>query len=336
MTLRYTSPDGTIETLKQDEKIANWIQYLEEIGPAPGTIEIPEGEELRDRFAYLGVPDDDIEPLLELRARLVNDPELLWILDRAVQSLTLNLDVVTRVPGFPVLPTSLGAIADYFYVYVFAAALPQTIDLHQQHGTPEAVSRATMADIGRNMLVHRKRHGRHGLAAPDWLMLHSRGMIFQFGRLQFERATLGITTGHAIQAAGFPYKTGDPTLSIHIPDFMGSMSVDACDESFATARAFFPAHYPDEAFRTAVCNSWILDPQLRDYLKPDSNILRFQDRFTEIRPAEWTNDGPLRFVFGPADLPLAEYPQRSSVERAVVGHIAAGKNWHGGMGWLEF
>ncbi|HEU0165438.1 MAG TPA: acyltransferase domain-containing protein [Thermomicrobiales bacterium] len=334
--MRQTSQASTIETLKQDEKIANWIGYLAEIGPSPEALPIPDERDLRARFAYLAVPPDDLETLVALRPTIANDPDLLWILDRAVHSLTLNLDVVATVPGFPVLPTSLGEIADFFYVYVYAMALPATLALHERHGVPSAVSEATMADIGRNMLVHRKRHGRHGLAAPDWLMLHARGMIFQFGRLQFERAKLGTRTGDAIQAAGFPFRTGDPTLSIHIPDFMGSMSVEACDESFAAARAFFPAHYPDEDVRTAVCNSWILDPQLRDYLRLDSNILRFQDRFTEIRPAEWTNDGPLRFVFGPTDLPLEDYPQRSSVERAVVGHIAAGKNWHGGMGWLKF
>ena len=28
-----------------------------------------------------------------------------------------------------------------------------------------------------------------------------------------------------------------------------------------------------------VCHSWLLDPQLGEYLRPDSNIMRFQQRF---------------------------------------------------------
>jgi GNAT-like C-terminal domain len=30
----------------------------------------------------------------------------------------------------------------------------------------------------------------------------------------------------------------------------------------------------------AICTSWLLDDQLAAYLKPDSNIIRFQRRFS--------------------------------------------------------
>lgn len=326
----------TLAVLGAEERYAEWLAYLHDLGPLPTPVTVPEGDALLDAFRDLNVPADDIETLVRLRPWLDADQDLTWLLERCVHSLRANMDVVTTVPGFPVLPAEIGPIANFFYLYVYATMLPFSRELHRQHGIQDDTSSAIFADVGRNMLVHRKRHGTHGLAAPDWLMLHFRGMIFQLGRLQFERAKIGGRTGTAIQAAGLPYKTGDPTLSVHIPDFSGPLTQEACDDSFAQARTFFPAHFPDEDVHIAVCNSWLLDEQLSDYLSPGSNILAFQRRFQEIRPTEWNNTGILRFVFGPTDAPLDQRPQQTTVERAVVEHIRAGKEWHGGMGWMVF
>ena len=87
----------------------------------------------------------------------------------------------------------------------------------------------------------------------------------------------------------------------------------------------------------AVCSSWLLDPQLAEYLPASSNIVRFQRRFTLIEDrAAGDNALTLRFVFGlPTDLPLDAYPQRTTLERAIIAHIRAGRDWRGGVGWLR-
>ncbi len=324
----------TIELLRLNEKFATWLTYLEEIGPSPAPLVMPVGGDLQSALAYLDIPQDDVETIVQLRPEFDHDVDLRWLLDRAVHSILLRMDTFDSPPGFHPLPDALGPIAPFFYVYVYVQMLPFTLELHRRHGISNEISRATIADIGRNMLVHRKRHGTHGLASPDWLTLHPRGMIYQLDRLQFERALIGKRTGDAIAAAGLPFKSGDPALSIHIPDFMGPMTDEACKASFNQARAFFGEHFPDEDYHIAVCNSWLLDPQLADYLPAESNTMKFQQRFTEIRPSEWNNDGPIRFVFGPTETPLEELPQLTSIQRAVVGHIKAGKDWHGGQGWL--
>jgi len=333
---RLDQQDGQIcAALREHEAGAAWLDALEALDCAALSIPpLPDGEEFEEALAWLAVPEDDRVTLRALHPTIRNSAELEWIRARSVASMLLHMDEVASPLRFPVWPESLGELGRFFYVFVFASILPETRALFARRGIPEAIQRATMADIGRNMLVHRKRHGTHGLAAADWLMLHPRGMIFQLGRLQFERACLGERTSTSFQDAGF--SAGDPTLSIHIPDFMGSMSVAACDDSFAQAAAFFPEHFPEEAVQTAICNSWLLDPQLRDYLSPHSNTIAFQRRFTNIREGEWANDGPLRFVFGPVDWPLDDYPQESSIQRAVVQHLKNGLSWHGGVGWMPF
>jgi len=325
----------TTELLHSEENLATWLDYLEEIGPPPAPIHLPVGDAFLAALSDLDVPADDVGTLVALRPEVETNADLWWLLERAVHSLLLRMDVVDSPPGFRPLPTAIGPVAPFFYVYVYVVMLPHTRELHRRRSISDEISLATMADIGRNMLVHRKRHGTHGLAAPDWLTLHPRGMIYQLGRLQFERAKIDKHTGNEIGAAGLPYKTGAPDLSIHIPDFMGTMSQEACDDSFDQARAFFPLHFADEEYHIAVCNSWLLDEQLKEYLSPDSNTIKFQRRFRGIRAAGWNNDGPLRFVFGPTDTPLDELPQATSIQRAVVEHIKAGRTWHGGMGWLE-
>lgn len=328
---------SVLERLRADDAGAAWIASLESLDLSGARIPpLPVGADFDDALAWLAVPADDLATLHALRPLIARSEELEWLRSRSVASLLAHMDVVARPHGFPAWPESSSELGRFFYAFVFASILPETRALFRQHGIPEDIQRATLADIGRNMLVHRKRHGTHGLAAPDWLMLHARGMIYQLGRLQFERARLGNRTGTAIHDAGLPSKTGDPTLSIHIPDFLGPMSPAACDESFDQAASFFPLHFPEEEVHTAVCNSWLLDPQLRDYLSPQSNTIAFQRRFRHIRPGEWENVGPLRFVFGPTDWPLADYPQETSVQRAVINHLKGGKSWHGGVGWMEF
>lgn len=224
----------------------------------------------------------------------------------------------------------------YFYAFVYVAMLPHTRALHRRRGISEAITKATLADVGRHFLIHRDQHGAHGLSSADWLMVHARGLLYQLSRLQFERGRLGSSTSRRIQAAGFPYEKGEPVISIHIPGHMGPLPPEACDAAFAEARSFFRRHFPDEAPRLALCHSWLLDEQLGGYLLETSNIIQFQRRFREAyRPAA-NNRPTLEFVFRTPDRPLDELPQRTTLERAVVQHIRDGRQWHGGVGWMEW
>jgi hypothetical protein len=122
---------------------------------------------------------------------------------------------------------------------------------------------------------------------------------------------------------------------VHIPD-AGPLAPAACDESFAWAREFFPRHFPSEAHRVARCRSWLLDPQLAEYLDPHSNIVRFQRRFELSEDVRDGSDDILWFVFRRrGDVDLEALPQRTTLERAVVTHLRAGRSWHERSGTVE-
>src|SRR5690606_24606621 len=66
----------------------------------------------------------------------------------------------------------------YFYVQLLTACLPFVREYHRSLGIPEDISQATLADLGRNVRVHRKREGVGGLGVMWWLSLHFRGVIY--------------------------------------------------------------------------------------------------------------------------------------------------------------
>jgi hypothetical protein len=324
-----------LEALREDTRLAEWMRDLESEGGAPTEVVLPDADELPGILLDLSVPHEDINDLVALRARLARDAEAMTLLGRCVTRFVRDMGEIGRAWEPPSFPESAGALGRFFHVYVFVAALPCVRAHHRERGIPEEVSRRTLADLGRQMAVHRRRCGTGGLLFPWWTALHFHGELFQLGRLQYQRARLGQRTGRAVAAAGHGLGPGDPCLSLHIPDFSGPLSASACERSLALARAFFAEHYPEEHYEIAVCDSWLLDPQLKNYLPADSNIIRFQDRF-ELAHQETTPDDcmPVGFVFGDPDLPVERLPRRSSVERAVVDHLRSGGHWYGGHGWF--
>ena len=118
-----------------------------------------------------------------------------------------------------------------------------------------------------------------------------------------------------------------------MPDFSGPLTPRACERSLALAREFFPRHYPDEPYRIVCISSWLLDPQLGEYLAEDANIVRFQQRFQPLKPAGAPEDDEaIGFVFGDPHLPLDRLPRDTALQRALADHLRAGGHWYVGNG----
>ncbi|MFF5956655.1 acyltransferase domain-containing protein [Streptomyces luteogriseus] len=301
---------------------------------------LPDADTLPEILLDLAVPHEDINDLVALRRTLTADARAMGLLEECVEDLVRDIgETGVEVPLAERVAEAPAALGPYFAVFVFVAALPRTRAYHRERGVPADVSRRTLADLGRNMAFHRRRRGSGGVEVLQWLTRHFRGGLYQLGRLQFERARLGQRSGRAVAAAGLDAAPGDPCLNLHIPDFHGALSPAACDRSLRLAREFFARHFPWERHRVAVCHSWLLDPQLKRHLDPDSNIVRFQERFEPGRDPgeepEPADTEPVRFVFGDPDLPAAGLPRRTSLERAVGDHLRAGGHWYMGHGWFR-
>jgi hypothetical protein len=325
-----------LETLRSDERFGAWLRVLEASDAPQVEVRLPEADDLPAALLDLAVPHPDINELVAVRDAVLGHPESRWLLERTVSWLVSRLGTIEEHPRLAQPPQSWGAVGRLFYVYAFVATAPYTRAYHESRGIPPEATRRTLADLGRNVAVHRRRYGTGGLVHPIWLTLHYCGTVYQLGRLQFERATLGRRTGQAVGAAGLPLGPGSPSLELHIPDFQGPLSPPACDRSLRLAREFFPRHFPEERYTVAACHSWLLDSQLRRYLPPDSNIVRFQDRFRTAYTSDKVYDhDTVAFVFGDPDLPLDSMPRDSTLQRAVADHLRSGGHWYAGHGWFE-
>jgi hypothetical protein len=223
------------------------------------------------------------------------------------------------------LPAADTAIRQQLPLVGLSDVLGPALEFMQRRAITADVVRASLTDVGRTERKNRAWFGRPGLDAElaVWLNRHLYGAIYQLGRLQFERLAVG---------------DAEVVLSLHIPAGMGPMSPRSVDESLDLARAFFRRHFPDERPRRAICVSWLLDPQLAEYLPETSNIISFQRRFA-LDPADPGDGGGSeavrRFVFGEALTPLSEQPSASTLERAIHAHVGAGGRFLARRGWFE-
>ncbi len=321
------------ERLGLGEDATAGLDDLESVGAPRQPVRLPSRDEAVALLARLAVPSADVPELVSAMPSAGDDPALWWLLERCYHRLVQDMGGFGPLRPWASLPASLGAAGRYFYAYVFLAALPDVRRWHQERGIPDDVSWATLADLGQNMAIYRRMHGDGGVGAHNWLTLHFRGAIYWLGRLQFNRSRIRFDAA-TLERLGVGFHHGDPAIGVHIPE-TGPMSPDACDASFRWARDFFGRYFPEDRVRIATCGSWLLDEQLAEYLPADSNIIRFQRRF-HLAPGGFPADQEIvRFVFRRTAAELDELPQRTTLERAIVQHLRAGRHWEGRSGWLE-
>lgn len=315
---------------------AEYDDFLDGLQHAAATpaAPVPASDELAGLLARMGTPARDVDEIVAARPDAERDPELCWMISCARNQLVARLGSYDRMPTWPRLPDRLGAAARYFYVYVFAAATPDVLRFHRAHGVPEEVSWATFADLGDKIGLDRRTHGSGGLRTQAWFKLHFRGVLYSLGRLQFNLLRLPDIPGRPdVDGAGPGARAVG--LGVHIPE-TGPLAPAACDASFARARPFFERTFPALRPRIAICHSWLLDPQLADYLPAGSNVVRFGRRFTLLPTDDAPGDATvLEFVFRRIDPCLDTLPQDTTLQCAIVSHLRAGKHWHARSGWLE-
>lgn len=108
---------------------------------------------------------------------------------------------------------------------------------------------------------------------------------------------------------------GDWTMHFHIPGG-GGMTPEVCAASFAEAKEFYAAYFPDKPIKLIWSNSWFFNPAYKEYL-PESNIAKLSlSGF--LFPVSSTGKDGLKFVFGREDDNFADYEQKTSLQRAVL------------------
>ncbi|WP_420178269.1 acyltransferase domain-containing protein [Paenarthrobacter sp. TA1.8] len=233
--------------------------------------------------------------------------------------LTAMKTMQERLGTFPVDSIRADGAVETVWIEALLRFAPSVHAYHLELGISPAVSAASLADMGLQLRINRRVHGRFGLDTWSWLTLHMAGNLFRLGRLQF----------HLVPADG---RGSGWVLGVHIPED-GGLSPALVDASFAEAGSFFPRYFPDKPARKATCDSWMLDPYLVERL-PDSNIASFAGRFTLDRCTDAPTDA-IYFTFRQRGLhDLDKLPRETSLQRVVLERIDDGGIWQLGHGHL--
>jgi hypothetical protein len=233
------------------------------------------------------------------------------------------------------------------YFYLFALCAPGTIDFLRASSCPEDVIASTMSVLVQLSRLHERKWRTFGIETGWWLLPILRGELIQVGSLWFHQVNLGVGNlspdpwfdEEEAAALGAGFRRGDSSIGLHIPQD-AALDPTSLDATFSEARHVIATMWPTSCRRLATCQTWMLDPQLRSYLAPDSNILQFQRRFNVI--TKWAPtwaDGDVsivEFVFRSPGVTLTHLPRGTTLERAVHDHIEGGGHWYVQPGWLDF
>jgi hypothetical protein len=152
---------------------------------------------------------------------------------------------------------------------------------------------------------------------------------FALGRLQFEDdpATVGF------EKNGIKLNPGDWVIGMHIPS-CGKLTKEACMDSLRQASEFYADRFPDGIVKFQ-CHSWLLAPNHKDYLAPETGIRQFADLFS-IANVEENPTGPdLWRIFNRDYEGSTEgFPADTSLQRAYLKMLADGNVPQAALGFI--
>jgi len=127
----------------------------------------------------------------------------------------------------------------------------------------------------------------------------------------------------------------DKAIRIHIPS-EGSFDREAIQAAYDDARFVMEKCYPDMEYKAFFCSSWLMSEELKQILKPTSNIVGFQNDFVKV-PFKSTGTLVFSFVFNmggmiPEDLSIL--PENTSLERGIKKIYQGGGYIHEGAGFF--
>jgi hypothetical protein len=229
----------------------------------------------------------DEKPLAPYISKL-NDPSA-W--EEAVKNLETALG--EDPDGIKMLTVQLGCAA-------------RAHDSYEKRGISEQIFTDTMRFCTRFVTEHDEVFGTYAFDLGWWFPREISLHEFRIGVLEYEMFE----------------EEGKKLINVHIPSD-ADLGLESVRQSVHDARAFFAKYFPEYSEADYVCDSWLLSPTLEQLLPEDSRILAFQKLFERIRVNEQGNYG-VRWVYGRTDLPYAELPERTSLQRTLKAHLMAG------------
>lgn len=179
-----------------------------------------------------------------------------------------------------------------------------TYDNYQSQAIGDGIFFATMKCFSRFVGEHLDSFGTAGFDRGWWTCRQLSMRLFRVGELEYE------------------FHTGEQTIYLHVPSDT-KLRLPLCAASLDQFRRFAAEHYPAWAGWPMVIHSWLLSPALDKLLPPETNIRRFKSCF-DLTGWDRTSTEFLQWVYGRSDIPYAQLPERTRLQRAMKAHLLGG------------
>ncbi|WP_420113952.1 acyltransferase domain-containing protein [Pseudactinotalea sp.] len=277
-------------------------------------------DDLPELLVHLGFHDDDAVEAVGFADRLRRSRSDVAAVARMASLLTEGVGRLRNRDAVPDPWADLPDGREDLAILALLASVPEVRAEHARRQIPDEISWGSLADLGQQISVNRRTHGRFGLDTYGWMRTAWSGGLMWLGRLQF-----------------VPKPTAEGwMLDTHIPA-SGPLTPESVEESFTAASLFFARHFPDTPASAFLCTSWLLDPTITQLLPPASNLAQFQRRWSLAASGYQSDESVLYFAFNvrsdPEDpIDVRTLTPRTSLQRAVAEHLTGGGHWYAWSG----
>lgn len=200
----------------------------------------------------------------------------------------------------------------FLYIYILLAI--DSHNLYIQKGINDNIYFDTYKDISIWCNNCYRDFGIWGLYKSEWFYHHSEAKVLRLGRLQF----IPVLFDRDLSFDNHKIKKNDMVLDVHIPQGSG-FEHEECFKSYKYAREFFK-----DTASEIMCSSWLLYPGLREILPDGSNIIKFNTSYHIYFSDDESRQAEDRIFNRLCDKP-SDYPQNTSLQKAVVKYLMSGK-----------
>lgn len=191
--------------------------------------------------------------------------------------------------------------------------------LYTERGLDEILFRGVIEDIKVKNDECYSVKGIYGTFVGWWFVGYFNFELFALGRLQFQPRHLS----EDIEIGDIKLNKGNLSIGVHIPSGRPLVHSE-CEQSLKMAYDMFLPRFPDG---TVIfdCTSWLLAPDNRKFMRPDSNIVKFMNLF-HIVPADKNIEHDLWRIFGVEDCSdTSKLPKDNTLRRIYAELIDKGE-----------
>ena len=252
---------------------------------------------------------------------------------KASYDATVDIDYSGALEVMKRLSTITGVHEYALNMLHFLSLCPKLRERYKERGLSDKLFIDTMRDLTFKVDECHLVYGVWGTFVPTWYARFFCGFDrFFFVRLQLEPVELK----YDCTVNGKEYKAGAKALSVHIPRTCTPLKHEEVVASYHAAAEFFKDYFGADPV-LMICNSWLLNPQHDEMLKPGSNMLLFAHDFTLANVGVYNDNAGLWRTFdcqftGDIDA----LPTDTTLRRAYVDLLKRGEKLKYAYGVIDY